>query len=141
MPPVVAAYLGHAQNLLGNVPKALDMLRDAVATTEKMQIMSQQPVRMLFLGEALRRSRILDEAEANASKARELAVAQDEESSLAYALFFLGLLARDRGDENAAKAYFTEASQIAVRLDMGPLRRHCLNRLTKLSDPDASTVH
>lgn len=141
MPPVVAAYLGHAQNLIGNVPKALDMLREAIATTEKMQIMSQQPVRLLFLSEAQRRSQQLDEAEVSASKAREMAMAQDEESSLAYALFFLGLIARDRGDDDAAKAFFTEASQIAGRLDMAPLRRHCHSRLTKLSNPDASTVH
>jgi class 3 adenylate cyclase/tetratricopeptide (TPR) repeat protein len=124
----VFSALGYAYALAGRVDDGLPLLQEAVERG--------QSIDALGIGHAMRLSRLgqgyllagrLDEARERTRQALDLATAQKERASQAYALRILGEIAfnREHLEVETAESCLHEALGLAVELAMRPLAAHC----------------
>jgi tetratricopeptide (TPR) repeat protein len=132
----VFSGLGYAYALAGRVQDGLSLLQEAVERG--------QSIDALGIGHAMRLSRLaqgyllagrLAEAHERTSQALDLAVAQKERGSQAYALRILGEIAShaESLDVETAERSLREALVLAAELGMRPLAAHCHTDLGRLS--------
>jgi tetratricopeptide (TPR) repeat protein len=131
----VFSSLGYAYALAGRVNDGLPLLQEAVERG--------QSIDALGIGAAMRLSRLgqgyllagrLDEARERTRHALDLATAQKERGSQAYALHILGEIAchNEPPEVGAAESCLSDALELATDLGMRPLVAHCHLGLGKL---------
>jgi tetratricopeptide (TPR) repeat protein len=125
--PWVAASLGRAYTLAGRVANAVLLLTHAMEQTITMEMLVQQAVCCLPLGEARMLAGCLGEAYTLAEQTLAFARAHQERSNEAYALRLLGDIAvhREPAEVAQAEAHYQQALALAEELGMRPLQAHC----------------
>jgi tetratricopeptide (TPR) repeat protein len=125
--PRIAASLGTAYTLAGRVADAMLLLTQAMEQAIATEIVEDQALCSLPLGEAHLRAGRLEEAQALAERTLVLARAHQERGHQAYALHLLGDLAarHEPPESESAEAYYRQALALAEELGMRPLLAHC----------------
>jgi tetratricopeptide (TPR) repeat protein len=133
--PALASRLGHAYVLSGRWAEALPLFEQAEQQAASAGYQSWRARRLAHLGEAYLVAGQPEEAFAAASRAVNVARAQDERGHEAWALCLMGEIAShgDRRDFQQAQSYYREAWTIASELGMRPLVAHCHFGLAELS--------
>jgi tetratricopeptide (TPR) repeat protein len=143
MAPAVAAFLGKAHNHAGQNALAVEMLEAAIQKTEAMHIMVQQPLRTVYLSEAYNAAGRWNKSLRVAQRALSLAESQGEETSRAYALRQIGLLATARGrpeDQSTSLRSLREALTLAEELRLLPLVARCRYDLARALDRTGASL-
>jgi class 3 adenylate cyclase/tetratricopeptide (TPR) repeat protein len=131
----VFSGLGYAYALAGRVDDGLPLLEEAVARGQSIDALGiGQAMRLTRLGQGHLLAGHLDVARERTRQALDLATAQHERGSQAYALRILGEIAcLDQSAEvGVAESCLREALQLAAELGMRPLVAHCYRGLGKL---------
>ena len=125
--PWVAAALGAAYTLDGRVADAVPLLTQAMEQTIAMEMVVEQAVCCLPLGEAHMLAGCLGEAHTLAEQTLVFARAHQERGNEAYALRLLGEIAAHRAPPDVAQAaaHYRQALALAEELGMRPLQAHC----------------
>jgi class 3 adenylate cyclase/tetratricopeptide (TPR) repeat protein len=125
--PLMAAALGAAYTIAGRVADALPLLTQVMEQTITKEMVDDQALCSLFLGEVQLVAGCLEEAHALAEDALALAREHQEHGHQAYALRLLGdIAARCEPPEVAqAEAYYQQALALVEELGMRPLQAHC----------------
>jgi tetratricopeptide (TPR) repeat protein len=125
--PWVAAALGAAYTLGGRVADAVPLLTQAMEQTITMEMVVEQAVCCLPLGEAHRLAGHLEEARTLAEQTLAFARAHQERGHEAYALRLLGDIAarREPPDVAQAEVHYKQALVLVEELGMRPLQAHC----------------
>ena len=133
--PGMAAALGAAYTAAGCVAEAVPLLAQAMEQTTAKEIVGDQVLCSLSLGEAQVLAGRLEEAHALAERALALAREHQERGNEAYALRLLGdIAARCKPSEVAQTAtHYRQALALAEELGMRPLQAHCHRGLGTLS--------
>jgi tetratricopeptide (TPR) repeat protein len=131
----VFSGLGYAYVLAGRVGDGLPLLQEAVERGQSIDALGiGHAMRLSRLGHGYLFARRLDEARARTREALDLARAQNERGSQAYALRVFGDIACH--DEplaaEAAESCLRDALRLATELGMLPLAAHCRLGLGKL---------
>jgi class 3 adenylate cyclase/tetratricopeptide (TPR) repeat protein len=125
--PQMAAPLGAAYTLAGNVAAAVPLLTQALEQSIATEIVRYQARCRLSLGEAQMLAGRLEEAYALAERALTLAREHKEQGHEAYALRLIGDIAAHREPPEAeqAEAHYRQALALADELGLRPLVAHC----------------
>jgi class 3 adenylate cyclase/tetratricopeptide (TPR) repeat protein len=125
--PLMAAALGAAYTIAGRVADAMPLLTQAMEQTITKEMVDDQALCSLSLGEVQLLAGRLEEAHALAEDALALAREHQEHGHQAYALRLFGdIAARGEPPEVAqAEAYYQQALILAEELGMRPLQAHC----------------
>ena len=126
--PLLASSLGEAYALSARSAEAIALLEDAERQAVAMRRLGGHPLLLVRLADAYFRAGRLDTATARASRALELARAQQERGHEAYALRLLGEIASSgpSGAREDAEPLYLQAITRAEELAMRPLRARCL---------------
>jgi tetratricopeptide (TPR) repeat protein len=132
--PRVAADLGAAYVLAGQIDAAVALLTQAWEQTTAPEMQGLQALCGFPLGEAQMYAGRLDKAHAIAQQTLALTLAHQERSHQAYALRLLGDLATRRNppDVELAESFYHQALALAETLGMRPLQAHCHHALGDL---------
>jgi class 3 adenylate cyclase/tetratricopeptide (TPR) repeat protein len=125
--PWVAAVLGAAYALSGRMADAVPLLTRAMEQSITMDMIVEQAVCRLPLGEAHMLAGHLEEAHTCAEQTLAFARAHKERGNEAYALRLLGDIGahRDPPEREQAETYYQQALALADALGMRPLQAHC----------------
>ena len=125
--PKMAWALGAAYTLGGHVADAVPLLTQAMEQAIATNIVEDQALCHLSLGEAQMLAGRLEEAHALAERALALAHKHQERGNEAYALRLLGEIAAHRTppDVDEAATCYHQALTLAEALGMRPLQAHC----------------
>ena len=124
----VFSFLGYAYVLAGRVDAGLPLLQEAVERGQSIDALGiGHAMRLGRLGQGYLSAGRLDEARERTRQALDLATAQKERASQAYALCLLGEIScHDESVEvGAAESCFRDALELAAELGMRPLVAHC----------------
>jgi tetratricopeptide (TPR) repeat protein len=132
--PGIAAALGAAYTMSGRVADAVALLTQAMEQTTAQEMVDDQVLCSLSLGEAQMLADRLEEAQALAEQALALARVRQERGNQAYALCLLGDIAARRGPSEIelAETHYHQALALAEELGMRPLQAHCHHGLGTL---------
>jgi tetratricopeptide (TPR) repeat protein len=130
----MAAALGAAYTLTGRVADAMLLLTRAMEQTIATEMVRDQALCTLSLGQAQMRAGLLEEAYALAERALAFTHAYQERGHQAYALRLLGDIAarREPPEIEPAEAHYQHALALAGELGMRPLQAHCHHGLGTL---------
>jgi class 3 adenylate cyclase/tetratricopeptide (TPR) repeat protein len=125
--PVIAVALGAAYTLSGRVADAIPLLTQAMEQATAMEIIEDQALCRLSLGEAQLLAGYPEETHALAEHALALAHRHQERGHEAYALRLLGEIAsrHEPPEHERAEAHYRHALALANELGMRPLQAHC----------------
>ena len=125
--PRIAPALGAAYTLSGRAADAIPLLTQAMAQSTATANVHFETLCRLALGEAYLWESHLEEAQALAERALELARAPQERGNEGYALRLLGAIAARCAPPEAAPAasHYQQALALAEELGMRPLQAHC----------------
>jgi class 3 adenylate cyclase/tetratricopeptide (TPR) repeat protein len=125
--PILAASTGLAAARAGRVEEGVACLEEGVAKGEALGLLSNQALRLVWLGEGHLLAGHRREAAAGAERALALARRHAERANEADALWLLGETARrdDPPNLTGAEAAFGQALELATELAMRPLVAHC----------------
>jgi class 3 adenylate cyclase/tetratricopeptide (TPR) repeat protein len=125
--PGIAAALGAAYTVAGRVADAVPLLTQAMEQTIAQEMVDDQVLCSLSLGEAQVLTGRLEEAHALAERTLVLARAHQERGHQAYALRLLGdiVARREPSEVEQAEAHYRQALALAEELGMRPLQAHC----------------
>jgi tetratricopeptide (TPR) repeat protein len=125
--PWAAAALGAAYTLGGRVADAVPLLTQAMEQATAMEMVVEQALCCLPLGEAHMLAGHLEEAHTFAEQTLAFAREHQERGKEGYALRILGEIAahRDPPDAEQAEAHYHKALSLAEELGMRPLHAHC----------------
>jgi tetratricopeptide (TPR) repeat protein len=123
----MAATLGAAYTLAGRVTDAMPLLTQAIEQTMAKEMVDDQGLCSLSLGEAQVLAGRLEEAHTLAEHTLTLAREHQERGNEAYALRLLGEIAAqcDPPHVEEAETHYREALTLAGELGMRPLQAHC----------------
>jgi len=132
--PLMAAALGAAYTLAGRIDHARLLLTQALERTIATDVVVNQALCSLTLGETQLLAGNPEEAHSLAEGALSLARAHHERGNEAYALHLLGEIAMGRRPANRASAevHYHQALALADALGMHPLQAHCHRALGTL---------
>jgi tetratricopeptide (TPR) repeat protein len=121
--PIAGALLGHTYVLLGRASPGLDLLDEAAALTERLQVRAYRALWTLRLAEAQLVAGQVPKAVETARSAVELAVRHREQGNHASALVVLGTACLRLGPSafDQARDYLQQGLVEAERLHMRPL--------------------
>jgi tetratricopeptide (TPR) repeat protein len=125
--PLMAAALGAVYTVAGRVADAMPLLTQAMEQTITKEMVDDQALCSLSLGEAHLLAGRPEEAYALAERTLVLAREYQERGHQAYALRLLGDIAARREPPEAAQAatHYRQALALAEELGMRPLQAHC----------------
>jgi len=125
--PSVAAALGAAYTLGGRITDAVLRLTPALEQAIAMEMVGDQVLCSLSLGEAQMLAGRLEEAQALVERALALTRQHQERGNQAHALHLLGDIAarHDPPPVEPAEAHYQQALTLAEELGMRPLQAHC----------------
>jgi class 3 adenylate cyclase/DNA-binding winged helix-turn-helix (wHTH) protein/tetratricopeptide (TPR) repeat protein len=125
--PWTAAHLGAAYTLGGRVADAVALLTQVMEQTNPIEMVGDQPLYRLPLGEAQVLAGRPEEAYVLAERALALAQEHNERGNQAYALRLLGDIAarREPPEATQAEGHYRQALALAEELGMRPLVAHC----------------
>jgi predicted ATPase len=125
--PLVAAALGATYTLSGRIADAVLLLRQVVEQTMAIEVVVDQALCSLALGEAQMLAGHLDEACTLAERALAISHAHKECGHQAHALRLLGDIEarREPPEFVSAEAHYQQALALAEVLGMRPLQAHC----------------
>ncbi|HEU5321180.1 MAG TPA: hypothetical protein VFX28_10280, partial [Methylomirabilota bacterium] len=125
--PIAASLLGLAFARLGQAPEGVRLLEEGVRLSEAVGVRAYLPLWKVTLGEGLLAAGRVDEAQATALEALELARRQGEPGHEAAARRLLGAVAARPAppDVTGAEAQYARAIEAARRLGMRPLLARC----------------
>ena len=125
--PLVATALGAAYTLSERIADAVPLLTQAVEQTMATEVVVDQALCSLVLGEAQMLAGHLEEACTLAERALAFSHARKECGHQAYALCLLGDVAARREPPEVAQAevHYQHALALAETLGMRPLQAHC----------------
>jgi tetratricopeptide (TPR) repeat protein len=125
--PWMAAALGAVYTLGGRVADAVPLLTQALAQTMATEMIVQQALYQLSLGEARLLAGCLEEAHTCAEHALALAREHGEHGHQAYTLRLLGEIhtRRNPPEIELAETHYRQALALAEELGMRPLQAHC----------------
>ena len=140
--PIAGALLGHASVLLGQVSDGLDLLTEAAAVTEQLQVRAYQALWAGRLAEALLVAGQIPKAHETARRALELAVQHKEAGNHARALVVLGTICLRLGPAtfDQARDYLQQGLIEAEQLHMRPLLARCYDILGRLARERGDSV-
>ena len=123
----MAAALGSAYTLGGCIAGAVTLLTQVMEQATAMEMIGNQALCSIPLGEAQMLAGHLEDARALAEHTLALARAHQERGNEAYALRLLGEIAaqRDPPDNDQARECYRQALALADELSMRPLLPHC----------------
>jgi tetratricopeptide (TPR) repeat protein len=132
--PRVAAALGTAYTLAGRIADAGALLTQAMEQGIATEMVVQQALCHLSLGEAQLLASRLEEGHTLAQRALAHAREHQEQGHQAYALRLLGDIAarREPLEGEQTEAHYQQALALADELGMRPLVAHCHHRLGQL---------
>jgi class 3 adenylate cyclase/tetratricopeptide (TPR) repeat protein len=128
--PWVASGLGAAYLASGRIDEAVPLLERAVAVGDSMRIAMRASERLALLAEARNRTGRRDEALTLAAKAVEIARARGERGYEAWALWRLGSIRGQAGED--PRELFEQALSSADEFGMRPLQAWCHLELSAL---------
>jgi tetratricopeptide (TPR) repeat protein len=133
--PIAGALLGHAYVLLGRFPQGLDLLAEAAALTDRLQVRAYRALWTGRLAEAFLVTGQLPKAYETARRALELAVQDKEQGNHARALVVLGTACLRLGPAalDQARDYLQQGLIEAEQLHMRPLLARCYDVLGQLA--------
>jgi class 3 adenylate cyclase/tetratricopeptide (TPR) repeat protein len=133
--PIAGALLGHAYVLQGRVPYGLDLLGEAAALTERLQVLAYRSLWTARMAEALLVAGQLAKAVETARHAKELSVQHKERGNHARALVVLGTacLALGPASTEEARAYLQQGLDEAEQLRMHPLLARAYDVMSRLA--------
>jgi tetratricopeptide (TPR) repeat protein len=125
--PLLAAALGAAYTLAGQIADAGPLLTRAMEQSTATEVVTFQALCRLSLGEAHMLAGRLAEAYAFAEQALALARMHQERGHEVYALRLLGEIAarRESRESDQARDHYRQALALAEELGMRPLMAHC----------------
>jgi class 3 adenylate cyclase/tetratricopeptide (TPR) repeat protein len=132
--PWVAAALGTAYALSGQVTEAIPLLEQAVEQAATMHVIPWQALWISELGEAYLLADRLDEAITQAQRALHLSRTHQEQGHEAWALRLLGEIHAHQAPSAVERAeiHYRQALALAEALGMRPLQAHCHRGLGSL---------
>jgi tetratricopeptide (TPR) repeat protein len=128
---MVAGYLGRAYTLTNQAPRAIDILNQAVSGAAGMELMADQSMRLMHLGEALLHDNQLEKATDIANLALQNALNYRQRSAAAWIHWLLGEINARSDFREAAEDHYSQAEVLASELGMAPLLAHCHFGLNK----------
>jgi tetratricopeptide (TPR) repeat protein len=125
--PLMATALGATYSLSGRITDAVSLLTPVVEQTTEIEVVVDQALCSLTLGEAHMLAGHLDEACTLAERALAISHAHQECGHQAYALRLLGDIAarREPLEATQAEVHYQQALALAEELGMRPLQAHC----------------
>jgi class 3 adenylate cyclase/tetratricopeptide (TPR) repeat protein len=127
-----ASYLGYALALAGRTSEGLPLLEESANAPTSKIFVARHSLRVAYLGEGYLLGGRMDDANAAARQALELARNHEERGHEAYALRLLSEVMIRTGEAVRAKGHFEEAIRIGHELGMAPLVAHCHWGLARL---------
>jgi tetratricopeptide (TPR) repeat protein len=129
--PAVTATLGAAYGAVGRLEESRRLVEAAVAYAEADHILSSHTMWVVYLGESRLRDGRRHEALATARSAFALARERGERGFEAWAIRLLAEIEEERGDLDAAAAWYRQALAMALDLGMRPLADRCRAEMTR----------
>jgi class 3 adenylate cyclase/tetratricopeptide (TPR) repeat protein len=131
--PLVASQLGYAYALSGQINQALPLLEQAMEHTAA-DIGNEAVMQAAWLSHAYLLAGRLQDASTFAKRALVSSRAHREQGHQAYALRLLGEIAarQEPQESDQAKALYSQALALAMKLGMRPLQAHCHRSLGTL---------
>jgi hypothetical protein len=121
------AYLGEAEALAATLADAVSLLTQVVEQNMAIEVVVDQALCGLTLGETQMLAGHLDEACTLAEQALSISYAHKERGHQAYALRLLGDIAarREPPEVTQSERHYRQALDLAEELGMRPLQGHC----------------
>jgi class 3 adenylate cyclase/tetratricopeptide (TPR) repeat protein len=122
---MVAGYLGRAYTLSRREAEAIGILDEAVATAADMELMVDQPIRLVHLSEAHLHAGQTEQAARTAHLALQSAQDHNQRGAVAWTQWLLGEIHSRAGALEACDGQYGKAMAVAAELGMAPLVAHC----------------
>jgi len=130
---MIAGYLGRAYTLSDRATDAIAILNQAIDTATGMELMVDQPIRLMHLSEAYLHTGQTEQAARVAHLALQSAQDYNQRGARAWAQWLLGEIHSRAGSLETSAGHYGAAMAGASELGMRPLVAHCHLGLGKLS--------
>jgi tetratricopeptide (TPR) repeat protein len=121
----VAGYLGRAYTLSDRATYAIAILEEAVDTAASMELMVDQPMRLVHLSEAYLHAGQAEQATSVAHLALQSAQDYGQRGAGAWTQWLLGEIHSHAESLEMAEGHYRKAMALASELGMVPLLAHC----------------
>jgi tetratricopeptide (TPR) repeat protein len=122
---MVAGYLGRAYTLSNRAADAIAILNEAVDTAAGMELMVDQPIRLVHLSEAYLHAGQTEQAASIAHLALQSAQDYNQRGAGAWTQWLLGEIHSGAGSLETSEGHYGKAMAVASELGMAPLLAHC----------------
>jgi tetratricopeptide (TPR) repeat protein len=121
----VGGYLGGAYTLSNRAVRAIEILNEAVSTAAAMELMVDQAMRLVHLGEAYLCIGEVEQATRLADLALQTSLDHHQYGAGAWTQWLLGEINTRADNLGAAEGHYRKAMALASKLGMAPLVAHC----------------
>jgi class 3 adenylate cyclase/tetratricopeptide (TPR) repeat protein len=121
----VAGYLGGAYTLSNQAARAIEILNEAVAAATGMELMVDQAIRLVHLGEAYLQIGEVEQATRVADLALQTSLDYYQHGAGAWTQWLFGEINMRADNLEAAEGHYRKAMAMASELGMAPLVAHC----------------